>query len=80
MKKIKFHEEENIHGDRKYRFLYAKFQKSSEIPLIIIFLLKNHIVKSEAGARKLVIFTIIFFFLLSFMLFIRALGGLMIIN
>lgn len=80
MKKIKFHESEDENGERKCRILYAKFQKSSEPPFIILFLVKNHIVKNEANARRLVLAAILIFFLLSALLFIKAFSGLIIID
>ena len=62
-------------GDKKCRLLYARFQKSSEPPAIILFLIRVHIVKSEVAARRLVVLVICIFFLLSIYLSIKALSN-----
>ena len=62
---------ENTSG-KKCRFLYSKFQRSSEPPAIIMFLIRKHIVKSEAAARWLVVLLVCLFFLLSMCIAIKA--------
>ena len=59
---------EKHHGS----FLYAKFQRSSEVPYIISFLIKNRVVKSETAAIMLVLFITCLFFLVSITLFFNC--------
>ena len=67
MNKIKTKKEKS-HGS----FLYAKFQKSSEVPFIISFLIRNRVVKSERTAIILVLFVACLFFLISITLFFNC--------
>jgi hypothetical protein len=55
-------------------FLYAKFQRSSEIPYIILFLIRKHVVKDEKGAIVLVIASVIIMLVLSIYLFTKGYG------
>lgn len=57
------------------KFLYAKLQKSSTPPSIVVFLVKNQIVKTEASARRLWLFLIIVIFLISFALIIKCVNN-----
>ena len=63
-----------IAGTNK-RLLYAKFQRSSEIPAIILFLIKRHIVKDEDSARRLVVTIVLIILLTSAYLFFRCTSG-----
>ena len=67
------HEEKQSKEGR--RFLYAKFQRSAEIPFIILFLIKHRIVKNEKSARRLIIFVILAAFLLSVYFFLDCTQG-----
>ncbi len=49
--------------------LYAKFQRSSEVPSMILFLIRKHIVKTERAAIALILFVVIVFALISIDLF-----------
>lgn len=57
------------------RLLYAKFQKSSNPPSIILFLIKRRIVRNEASARRLLLVFVIFVLLLSLYLFTKGMSG-----
>ena len=70
--KLEFDEETKINNPS---LLYAKFQKSSETPSIILFLIKKHIVKDEASARRLLLTLVIFVFLISIYFFSNSFGN-----
>ena len=57
------------------RLLYAKFQKSSQTPYIITLLIKNHIVKDEKGARKLLLAISLIIFIISMYFIIKSFNG-----
>jgi len=61
---LEFDDETEI-GGRPDHLLYAKFQKSSQPPYIITFLIKRHIVKDEDGARKLLLIIAVVVFIVS---------------
>ena len=67
---IEFDEQTN-EGSKNSRLLYAKFQKSSQTPSLVKFLIKRHIVKNEDNARVLllvlsvVIFAISIYFIIN---------------
>lgn len=46
------HEHKNA---KTNRLLYAKFQKSSDVPPIVSFLIKIHFAKNEETARRIVL-------------------------
>lgn len=73
MRKIKFEKEDS--ENKKTRFLYARFERSSEPPEIILFLIRKHIVKDEASARRLILLIIIVLFLISLATFTNVLVG-----
>jgi hypothetical protein len=60
--------------------LYAKFQKSSQVPFIISFLIKRHIVKNEDSARKLLLALSIVILAISIYLIINSFNGPVFIN
>jgi hypothetical protein len=62
-------------NSKKGNFLYAKFIRSSEVPYIIQFLIKKHIVKTERAAIILVFFFICFFIVISAALFMNSLNS-----
>lgn len=63
---------EGENEQRKDSLLYGKFQKSSETPGIITFLLKHHIVKSEQQAKTLLVGLFFFFIVLSIVILIYS--------
>lgn len=65
----------NIGESDTKRFLYAKFQKSSEIPSVLGFLIKIHLAKNERGARIFILVVVILVFLISAYLFINSFSG-----
>ena len=67
-------------GGKDSRLLYAKFQKSSQIPFIISFLIKRHIVKNEDSARKLLLVLSIVILAISIYLIINSFNGPVFIN
>ena len=58
MPSIEFDDESKL-GSPSSRLLYAKFQKSADTPFVVSLLIKSHIVKNEAGARKLLLAVVI---------------------
>jgi hypothetical protein len=52
--------------------LYAKFQRSSEVPAIILFLIRKRIVKTEGAAIALILFLVIVFIMISINLFLTC--------
>lgn len=60
----------NIKAKEKHggSFLYAKLQRSGEVPFIILFLIRQKIVKTERAAVALTLFVICLFILISIVL------------
>ena len=65
MPSIEFDEEKKA-DNQSGRILYGKFQKTADTPSIISFLIRKHIVKDEATARKLLLIITIIIFVISF--------------
>jgi hypothetical protein len=65
----------SIIPNKEERILYSKFQKSSETPTIISFLISKGIVKNEDSARLLLLIVTIIVFLVSIYFFFRGFSG-----
>ncbi|MEI6553158.1 MAG: hypothetical protein WCO09_01170 [bacterium] len=74
MSSIEFDEEAKAENQPGH-ILYAKFQKSADTPFIISFLIKRHIVKSEAGARRLLLVVTIIVLVISIYLIRNSFNG-----
>ena len=70
----------SLKHDGKKKFLYARFERSSEIPFIILFLIKKRVVRNEKEARKLVLAFILIMLLISAYLMIDCTNGPVFIN
>ena len=66
--------------DGKKKFLYSRFERSSEVPFIILFLIKKRIARNEKEARRLVIAFIIAVLLISAYLITSCSSGPVFIN
>ena len=67
-------------GSKTSYLLYAKFQKSSQTPSIISFLIKRHIVKNEDRARLLLLVLSVVIFVISIYLIVNSFNGPIFIN
>lgn len=57
------------------RLLYAKFQKSSQTPPIILFLIRKRIVRNEDSARRLLLIITLVVFALSIYMIVNSFSG-----
>ena len=72
--KLEFDEQTNQTNGRG-RLLYAKFQKSSQPPSIVLFLIKTRIVKTEDSARILLLVITILIFTISIYMIAQSFNG-----
>ncbi len=71
---LEFDEEAGGNGSHN-RLLYAKFQKSSQAPFMVTFLINRHIVKNEDSARRLLLIITIIIFVISIYLILKGTSG-----
>jgi hypothetical protein len=67
-------------GKKSKSFLYSRFKRSSEVPFIILFLIKKGIARNEKEARRLVLASVLIILLISLYLSISCSNGPVFIN